>query len=207
MIRAALKATGLSALVMLAGCVTVNETYTGIDNQSKREYLHYAGGNTPVLLRAVNSPFSEGELPTAAVSARHAKDAVSNSTVEFTEKVGAAGQPHFRVVMVFDPAVTVSDYDVCKADSAPPVAVRASGALRIHSVFCSREEPLAGTVVEGPSPKSLDDQAYVKMVHMAFENMFPTNDIRDPNEGQFRTTLRLAPTIGFRLNPFEGVFN
>lgn len=207
MIRAALTATGLTAMVLLAGCVTVNETYTGVDNESKREYLQYAGGGTRVLVRAINSPFSEGALATAAVAARLAKDAVILSTIEFTENDTAAAQPHFRVVMVFDPAVTVSAYDVCKADTVPPAAVRAPGALRIHSVFCSRDEPLAGTVVEGPAPKSLDGQDYEKMVRMAFENMFPTNDPRGPNEGPFRVTLRLAPTIGFRMNPFEGVFN
>jgi hypothetical protein len=200
MIRAALTATGLSALVMLAGCVTVNEAYTGFDNESKREYLHYAGGVTPVLVRAVNSPFGEGEVPTATIAALHAKDAISDSSVEFTSNAAAAGQPHFRVVMVFDPAVTVSDVDVCKADSVAPAAVRAPGALRIHSVFCSHDEPLAGTVVEGPAPKTLDDQAYVKMVRMAFENMFPTNDPRGPNEAPIVTSFNRAPSAGIRLN-------
>jgi hypothetical protein len=207
MIRAALTATGLSAMIMLAGCVTVNETYTGVANESKRDYLNYAGGETPVLVRAVNSPFSEGTLQTAAIAARHAKDAVTRSTVEFTENDQAAAQSHFRVVMVFDPAINVSAYDVCKADSKPPAAVRAPGELRIHSVFCSHDEPLAGTLVEGPTPKSLDDPAYVKMVHMAFENMFPTNDPEGPNERRFLTSLRVSPTFGFRLNPLEGVFN
>jgi hypothetical protein len=207
MIRTILTATGLSAMVMLAGCVTVNETYTGVANESKRDYLKYAGGETPVLVRAVNSPFGEGALQTAAVAARHAKDAVDVGTVEFTEDDAAAGQPHFRVVMVYDPAINVSAYDVCKADSVPSTAVRAPGELRIHSVFCSRDEPLAGTIVAGPAPKSLDDAAYEKLVRMAFENMFPTNDPEGPNERPFRTTLSLAPTIGFRLNPFEGVFN
>lgn len=207
MIRTILTATGLSAMVMLAGCVTVNETYTGVGNESKRDYLKYASSETPVLVRAVNSPFSEGALQTAATAARHAKDAVNVGTVEFTEDDTAAGQPHFRVVMLYDPAVNVSAYDVCKADSVPPIAVRSPGELRIHSVFCSRDEPLAGTTVAGPAPKSLDDAAYEKLVQMAFTNMFPTNDPEGPNEGRFRTTLRLAPTIGFRLNPFEGLFD
>jgi hypothetical protein len=207
MIRKALKVTGLGALALLAGCVTVNETYTGVANESKRDFLNYAGGETPVLVRAVNSPFSEGELKTAAVAARFAKDAVTRSTVEFTEVDSAAGQPHFRVVMVFDPAINVSAYDVCKADAAPPKPDRAPGAMRIHSVFCSNEEPLAGTLVEGPAPKNLGDQNYEKMVRMAFENMFPTNDPEGPNERRYLTSLRVAPTFGFRLNPLEGIFN
>ena len=200
MIRAALTATGLTAMVMLAGCVTVNETYTGVDNESKRDYLHYAGGKTPVLVRSVNSPFGEGEVPTATIAARYAKDAISDSAVEFTSSDAAAGQPQFRVVMVFDSAVTVSDYDVCKADSMAPAAVRAPGALRIHSVFCSNDEPLAGTVVEGPAPKTLDSQGYEKMVHMAFENMFPTNDPRGPNEAPIVTSFNRAPSFGLRFN-------
>lgn len=207
MIRKALTITGLAAFALLAGCVTVNETYTGVANESKRDYLNYAGGETPVLVRAVNSPFAEGEVETAAVAARFAKDAVTRSTVEFTEKDTAAAQPHFRVVMVFDPAINVSAYDVCKADGAAPKPDRAPGAMRIHSVFCARDEPLAGTLVEGPAPKSLTDQNYEKMVRMAFENMFPTNDPEGPNERRFLTSLRVAPTFGFRLNPFEGVFN
>ncbi len=206
MIRTAFMATGLSALVLLAGCVTVNESYTGVGNASKRDYLTYAGGQSPVLVRAVNSPFREGELETAAVAARYAKNAVSHSPVEFTENDSAAKQPHFRVVMLFDPAINVSVYDVCKADSAAPKPSRVPGALRIHSAFCAREEPLAGTVVEGPAPKNLGDRDYEKMVRMAFENMFPTNDPDGPNERRFLTAFRLSPTPGFRLNPFLGVF-
>jgi hypothetical protein len=207
MFHKALTATSLAAMVMLAGCVTVNEDFTGVANESKRDYLKYAGGETPVLVRAVNSPFSEGEIPTAAIAARHAKGAVTEIAVDFTENDAAAAQSHFRVVMVFDPAVTVSASDVCKADSVAPAAVRAPGALRIHSVFCSRDEPLAGTIVEGPAPKSLNDYAYEKLVRMAFENMFPTNHPEGPNEPRFLSSLQLAPTIGFRRNPFEGVFN
>lgn len=198
---------GVALSGLLAGCVTVNEDYTGVNNEAKREFLKYAGGESPVLIRSVNSPFAEGELPTAAVSARHAKEAVFGTPVEFTEKLEAAGQPHFRVVMVFNSANTVSTYDICKADQSPP-AVRASpGELRIHSAFCSREEPLAGTVVTGPAPKSLDDAAYTKMVEMAFNNMFPINDPEGPNERPVLTSLRLSPTIGFKYNPFMGVFN
>jgi hypothetical protein len=124
MIRTTFTASALAAMVMLAGCVTVNETYTGVTNESKREYLEYAGGKTPVLVRAVNSPFSEGEIPTATIAAKHAKAAVNPSQVAFTASDAAASQPHFRVVMVFDPAITVSAHDVCKADVAPLVAER-----------------------------------------------------------------------------------
>lgn len=207
MIRKAFKITGFGVLALLAGCVTVNETYTGVANESKRDFLNYAGGETPVLVRAVNSPFSEGAIETAAVAARLAKDAVTRSTVEFTELDSAAAQPHFRVVMVFDPAINVSAYDVCKADAAPPKPDRELGFMRIHSVFCARDEPLAGTLVEGPAPKSLNDRNYEKMVRMAFENMFPTNDPEGPNEPRFLTSFRVAPTFGFRLNPLEGIFN
>ncbi|MDG2285059.1 MAG: hypothetical protein P8N43_05985 [Alphaproteobacteria bacterium] len=198
MIRTTFTASALAAMVMLAGCVTVNETYTGVTNESKREFLEYAGGKTPVLVRAVNSPFSEGEVPTATIAAKHAKAAVNPSQVAFTAYDAAAAQPHFRVVMVFDPATTVSAHDVCKADVAPLVAERTPGELRIHSVFCSNDEPLAGTVVEGPAPKSLNDQAYVTMVRMAFENMFPTNDPEGPNERRLLTSFNLVPNFGFR---------
>jgi hypothetical protein len=205
--RITLMATGIAALTLLAGCVTVNESYTGVGNASKRDFLKYAGGESPVLVRAVNSPFSEGEVQTAAVAARLAKHAVTQSSVEFTEKDDAAKQPHFRIVMLFDPAINVSVHDVCKADGAAPKPNRAVGALRIHSAFCSHEEPLAGTVVEGPAPKSLHDANYEKMVRMAFENMFPTNDPDGPNERRFLTSFRFSPTPGFRLNPFLGGFN
>lgn len=198
MIRTTFMAVGLVSMSALAGCVTVNEAYTGLDNQAKREYLQYAGGKSPVLVRSVNSPFSEGEIPTAAIAAKYAKDAVTVSSVEFTENDAAAQQPQFRVVMVHDSAVTVSDHDICAADSSPPTTARAPGVLRIHSVFCSRDEPLAGTVVEGPAPRSLGDNAYEKMVRMAFENMFPTNDPREPNEGPIVTSLRTVPTVGFQ---------
>jgi hypothetical protein len=203
--KLALAAAAVTGL--LTGCVIVNESYTGVSNSSKRDYLTYAGGKSPVLIRAVNSPFAEGALATAAVSARHAREAIFGSPVEFTEKPEAAAQSHFRVVMVFNPAVTVSDYDVCKADQTPPRVSQTPGELRIHSTFCSRDEPLAGTIVTGPAPSSLNDAAYTKMVEMAFNNMFPINDPEGPNERPFLTSLRLAPTIGFRLNPFEGLTN
>jgi len=180
--RAGFAVAGFAAMTLLVGCVTVNESYTGVTNEAKRDYLAYAGGKTPVLVRAVNSPFNEGALRTAAVAASHAAEAIPASAVEFTENDKAAAQAQFRVVMVFDPAINVSPHDICKADAAAPAVSRAPGELRIYSVFCSHDEPLAGTLVSGPAPSGLNDQAYIKMVHMAFGNMFPTNDPEGANE-------------------------
>ena len=171
LIQLALAGAAVAGLLM--GCVTVNKTYTGVSSTSKRDYLTYAGGKTPVLIRAVNSPFAEGALATAAVSARHAGPAIFGNPVEFTEKVEAAAQPQFRVVMVFNTADTVKTYDICKADRTPPAVTKTPGELRIHSAFCAREESMAGTVVTGPAPKSLKGATYTKMVEMAFNNMFP----------------------------------
>jgi hypothetical protein len=63
-------------------------------------------------------------------------------------------------------------------------------------VFCSHDEPLAGTLVSGPAPSGLNDQAYIKMVHMAFGNMFPTNNPEGINEPRAPHVLT---GTGFRL--------
>jgi len=186
----------VAASALLAGCVTVNESYTGVNNTSKREFLNYAGGESPVLVTVVNAPFSQGATAMAEMAARLAEVSISESTVKFTADPALANQPHFRVVMVFDPPVTASVHDMCQADTSAPKVARSGGDMRIYSVFCAREEPLSGTEVRGPAPRSMMDANTEKMVRMAFENMFPLNDSDGPSEEPIRIVSAPVPSSG-----------
>ena len=177
---------GIVALVVLVGCVTVNETYTGVSNASKRDYLNYVGGNGPILITAVNVPFSEGVDQAMEVAARLASQSIAHNTVKFTVEKAKAHQPHFRVVMVFDLPAATSDYEICNADTRGAPVERISGEMRIFSVFCARGELLSGTRVRGPAPKTAADAGYEKIVRAAFENMFPYNDTEGSNEYPIR---------------------
>jgi len=176
--------SGMIALAVLAGCVTVNEVETGLSNASKRDYLDYVGGKGPILITAVNAPFSEGADQATEAAVRFAGQSIT--TVSFTDEKAKAHQPHFRIVMVFDLPVTMSDRDICKADTEGAPVERVTGEMRVFSVFCAREEQLSGTLVRGPAPKTAAAPDYEKILRAAFENMFPLNDTEASDEDPLR---------------------
>lgn len=115
---------------------------------------------------ALNYTFNVGALRTAAVAASHAAEAIPASAAEFTKNEKAAAQEQFSFVLAFGPAINVSPHDICKA---------AAAAL---------------------APSGLNDHAYITTAHMAFGNMFPTNNPEGINEPRAPHVLT---GTGFRL--------
>ena len=169
----ALFAAGLS----LAGCLTVNDSYTGQTNTAKRGMLSYAGGDSPVLLRTLGPAFgADAGDGLAAATAAHASGAVPGMSTTFTSQAAAAGHPNFRVVVAFDPVPTVAAKDLCTAGEAPPPAAVTAGRMTLFMAFCTNDEALAGAEVEGPLPSGAEDPEYRRMVRAAVAAMFPARD-------------------------------
>ena len=202
---------GIAALA-LAGCVTAQNTIQPTDSEGRRAFLRYAGGDSPVYLRAANPP-SElgGHEAVASVMADAASGAVFAMPTTFTSDVGAANHPNFRIVALFDPEDSLSTAEVCESEarSSDVPAARYTDRTNLFLAFCTRGEAIGGTKVSGPKLSSLSDPKLRDMTRAGIREMFAIDDRNrgrgdPPILGSFSGN---PSNFGFRLNPLEGVVN
>lgn len=202
---------GICALA-LAGCVTAQNTIQATDSEGRRAFLRYAGGDSPVYLRAANPPAGLGDHDAvASVMAEAASGAVFAMPTTFTSDVGSASHPNFRIVALFDPEESLSTADVCESEarSTDLPAARYTDRTNLFLAFCTRGEAIGGTKVRGPKVTSLDDSALRDMTRTGIREMFSIDD-RDRGRGDppiLGSFSGNPNNFGFRLNPLEGVVN
>lgn len=191
----------------LSGCVTTNESLTGVSNPGKRAYLDHAAENGPVLVRVAKAPFKDPDSVAAAV-ARHGTGAVFGSTAAFTADHKSAEHPNFRVVVLFQPAVNATPGDVCANPATAPTAPDKASELSFLAAFCARDEPISGVHVSGPRPVDVNNPAFAKMVRAAFSDLFPHNNPdHDGKSGAVvLSSLQVFPSLRFVRDPLAGLF-
>ncbi|MCR9176277.1 MAG: hypothetical protein NXI19_09795 [Alphaproteobacteria bacterium] len=196
---------GLAAVLALSACVTANSTSTGVDANGRRAFLTYAGADAPVYLTAVNPAFGSPQEVAREV-ALSADQSVVGSPVTFTTERSETALPHYRIVALFDPEVSVSTDQVCRSDQTPPVAARYQDRTNLFLAFCARGEEIAGARVSGAKLSGPDDPELDRMVKAGMSEMFP------PHGGGDRGNPPVFGSLGFdggvprfRLNPLAGV--
>ncbi len=196
-------------LLMLSGCVTARNTFSATDSEGRREFIRYAGGESPVYLTALNAPAELGDW--GVVSDRladAATGAVFGLDTRFTGDIEQATRANFRIVALFDPLVSLSAKGLCQAESrqAPQTSARHVDKTTLFLAFCTRGEDLAGTIVTGPKITELGDPELREMVRAGIREMFSMRDRRrDRNSPPLLGSISVAPSVGFRLNPLTGV--
>lgn len=198
-------------LLALAGCVTARNTIQATDSEGRRAYLRYAGSSGPVYLRAANPPIELGDHGrVGAAAAEAASGAVFAMDTTFTADISRAAHPAFRIVALFDPADSLSTEAVCRSDatSGDLPAARFTDRTNLFLAFCTRGESLAGTRVGGPKLAALSDPSFREMVRAGIREMFAMDDRqRDRGEPPILGTISVSPSVGFRLNPLEGIID
>lgn len=197
-------------LLGLAGCITAQNDIQATDSEGRRAFLRYAGAYSPVYLRVANPPKELGDHATVgAAMADAASGAVFGMDTRFTADKGAADQPHFRIVALFDPVISMSTAEICRSEAtgADLPAARFADRTKLFLAFCTRGEALAGTRVSGPKLTSVSDPNLRKMARAGISEMFSLNDRdRDRRGAPILGSISVAPDIGFRLNPLEGIW-
>ncbi|SDG31755.1 MULTISPECIES: hypothetical protein [Thalassobaculum] len=200
---------GIAALA-LAGCITAQNTIQPTDSEGRRAFLRYAGGESPVYLRAANPPGALGNHDAvASVMAEAASGAVFGMPTTFTSDVGAATHPNFRIIALFDPVESLSTAEVCESEarSSDVPAARYTDRTNLFLAFCTRGEAIGGTKVSGPKIESLDDPTLRDMTRSGIREMFAIDDRnRGRGDPPILGSFSGNPNdFGFRLNPLEGV--
>ena len=114
----------LLALVLLTGCVTAQDTLTGVEAEPRRRFLTFAGYQSPVLLISVNAPFQLPQPDIAARLTEHANGSVAGSDVTYTATATQAKHANYRIVARFDAEQGTDTKDVCKSAFGPTPAAR-----------------------------------------------------------------------------------
>lgn len=191
------------ALLLLSGCVTAQDTLTGVQAGPRQRFLTFAGYQSPVLVVSVNAPFQLTPRDVAARLADHAEGAVIGSDVTYTANPGAAKQNNYRIVARFDAEQGASTEEVCRSAYQAVVAARYADRTNLFMAFCDKAEPIAGAKVSGPKLNGPSDPNLRAMVRHGMKAMFPGQS------GQDRTgsmgSIEVAPVPRFRLNPLDGI--
>lgn len=190
-------------LLLLAGCVTAQDTITGVDPAPRRRFLTFAGYQSPVLVVSVNSPFHLTEEDVAGRLAGYAEGTVSGSDVTYTANPGAAKHNNYRIVARFDADQGASTMEVCESAYKPAVAARYIDRTNLFMAFCDKNEPIAGAKVSGPKIDRPGDPALKDMVRAGMQAMFPSQS--DQGKAGSMGSIRVTPVPHFRLNPLDGI--
>ncbi|MEQ8395249.1 hypothetical protein [Thalassobaculum sp.] len=191
------------ALLLLTGCVTAQDTITGVEAEPRRRFLTFAGYQSPVLLISVNAPFHLPQHDIAVRLAEHANGSVSGSDVTYTAKAAQAKHASYRIVARFDAEQGSDTKDVCKSAFGPTPAARYADRTNLFMAFCDQAEPIAGAKVSGPKLTGLSDPNLREMLRRGMQAMFPnaTNSGRAGSMG----SIQVNPVPHFRLNPLDGI--
>ncbi|EDP63378.1 hypothetical protein BAL199_20385 [alpha proteobacterium BAL199] len=193
----------LLALVLLTGCVTAQDTLTGVEAEPRRRFLTFAGYQSPVLLISVNAPFQLPQPDIAVRLTEHANGSVVGSDVTYTATAAQAKHANYRIVARFDAEQGTDTKDVCKSAFGPTPAARYADRTNLFMAFCDNAEPIAGAKVSGPKLAGLSDPNLREMLRAGMQAMFPsaTNSGRTGSMG----SIQVNPVPHFRLNPLDGI--
>lgn len=190
-------------LLMLSGCITAQDTATGVDAGPRRRFLTIAGYQSPVLLISVNAPFHLEARDVAARLATFADGSVSGSDVTYTANPALAKHGNYRIVARFDAEQGADATDTCKSASEPVVAARYADRTNLFMVFCDRNEPIAGAKISAPKLSGMDDPNLREMLRQGMQAMFPSAG-NQGNAGSMGA-IEVYPLPRFRLNPLDGI--
>ncbi|MCR9070489.1 MAG: hypothetical protein NXI18_02120 [Alphaproteobacteria bacterium] len=201
-----------ACLLALTGCITARNTIQFTDSEGRRAYLRYAGADGPVYLRAANPPASLGDHgAVGAALAEAASGAIFALPTTFTANIGAAPNPNFRIIALFDAEESLSTADLCESEakSTGLTAARYADRSNLFLAFCTQGQALAGTKVSGPKITALSDPSLREMIRTGLREMFSQDDRqRERGEPPVLGTISGNPSsFGFRLNPLEGLVN
>ncbi len=198
-----MRRVAILALLLLSGCVTAQDTATGVQAGPRHRFLTFAGYGSPVLVVSVNSPFHLTERDVAARIAEHAQGAVSGADVTYTANPGAAKRNNYRIVARFDAEQGASAADVCRSATQSVVAARYVDRTNLFMAFCDEAEPIAGAKITGPKLAGPSDPNLREMVRQGMKTMFPGPG--NANQAGSMGSLEFTPLPRFRLNPLDGI--
>jgi hypothetical protein len=199
----------LSSVAILTGCQTVTQNLSHASPEARMQVLTFAAARGPVLMRAVNAPFPEGDDQVSTVTAEHATGSVPGRDVRFTADKYAAAKPNYYVVLAFDPPPGADSNDLCQVATRPLPYGRRPGEQWIQAAFCASGSELGGVTLRMPAPKGLGDPAYKAAVEAVVFNLFDASDNTPRGKRGGLGVLGASTSDGFgiRVNPLEGIFD
>mgnify|MGYP003701558663 FL=1 len=191
-------------LLLLSGCVTAQDTMTGVQAGPRHRFLTFAGYNSPVLMVSVNAPFHLTPRDVAERLATYAEGSVLGSDVSYTANPGAAKRNNYRIVARFDAEQAATATDACRSAYQSVVAARYADRTNLFMAFCDKGEPIAAAKISGPKLSGPSDPTLREMVRQGMKAMFP-----DGAGGQAGSmgSIEVTPLPHFRLNPLDGIIN
>ncbi len=164
----------------LAACAggAVDTPYIGTYDPSM---LHYVAGKGALYTQIVGNPFNASKDKVESVVTGTMFGAHFGPDVRFSTKRNPDNTSPYSVVLLFNPAPSVTAIQLCK-DPDPQLATAASGETRVMLAFCSssyRETSVTGRISGVTDP---DDAAFRALIRQMTMQLFPPKK-PDPNGG------------------------
>ena len=164
----------------LAACAgsIVDTPYNGTYDPS---VLRYVAGKGDLYTQIVGNPFNASKDKVESVVTGTMFGAHFGPDVRFSTKRDPDNTSPYSVVLLFNPAPSVTAIQLCEAPD-PQLAMAASGQMRVMLAFCSagyRESSVTGRVAGVTDP---DDPAFRGLIRQMTGQLFPLQN-PDPNGG------------------------
>ena len=160
----------------LAACAgsIVDSPYTGTYDPSM---LRYVAGKGALYTQIVGNPFNASKDKVESVVTGTMFGAHFGPDVRFTTTRDPGNPSPYSVVLLFNPAPSVTATQLCK-DPDPRLATAASGETRVMLAFCAsgyRETSVTGRISGVTDP---DDAAFRALIRQMTVQLFPP---KNPN--------------------------
>ncbi len=180
------------SLVFLTTCApgNVRLTHQETDSAYDSGEMAYAGAGRDLLVVIYGNPFDGGtaEFQNAVTGAMQGRN--WGQRMNFTTTPGAGARTLYKVVLLFDPPVTLLAQRLC-SETAEALAARPSRGegISVLAAFCRGDKALTEIKGYTGSAPGHDDTAFRELVGQVTQALFPP-DRRDDDDRNCRRPFR-----------------
>lgn len=172
------------ALALVAGAVAACEeaprsTVVYMRPDGLRPFLNgIVGGGGPLLVQTMDTGFTEDHDTIGQMVAMTLMRGVQYRVVQATHDPQAAGNPDFRVRVVFDAPANFNSSRLCRGEVPTPDSDR--DRLHVLAVFCHVETLHAAVIGSVPRPHTLTHESVGRLLTQMGQQMFAAPGSANP---------------------------
>jgi hypothetical protein len=137
--------------------------------------LNYAAAKGGMLIQVRGNPFEQAtDEQLQSEIARVMASSYFGPRLPFITTAPDDFASPYRVVVVFDPAQTVSSFKVCDGRQTS-AADRPEGMVRVHAVLCANEKPLTAVAGQARDVETPGDANFRRLIGQMSILLFPPN--------------------------------
>jgi hypothetical protein len=172
------------ATLAIAGCsFVVVEDLPGPRANYFDGDFEYATHKGAIVTMVAGNPFGLPKQQFDDAVRRNLASSVIIGTAKFVADPSEETLAPFKVVVAFNTASSIDNYDLCEKGANTPIASH-PGQMNVKMAFCDGDNLKSGSVAWVGGASSVDDRKFKDLVKQAAISMLPSQDGEDVGEPQ-----------------------